>query len=465
MLDSQGLEVSTDSAQTIATIDRFGEAFLGYTQDAPAILEGIEADPDSVLARTLGAALFLFGEARQGRAEARAHLDAAAAGSRRANERERRLLDAVEAWFVGDYETSVTAHEDIAARWPTDLVSAKLGQYHAFNRGDSQRMARLALSVLAANNERAYAHGMAAFGFEQTHELVRAEAEGRLASQMSDHEPWANHAVAHCLDAGGRLDEAVEWMHGLAPTWEGCNSFMYTHNWWHTALFHLDRDETAVGLAIYDEHLWPIVPEYSQDQIGAISMLARLEMRGVDVGDRWQAVAPYLEVRVDDQVEPFLDLHYLYGLARSGQDVLADRLLGNIETHARSATGFVRVDWAEVALPAAKAMVAHARGQWDVAAAGLAPVLPEIYRIGGSHAQRDLFELLWLDAMYRAQEYSSASALLEDRIRVRTSIPWHHQMLADCLAKQGETGRAEVTLVAARDRAAALTPWAAEGGS
>ena len=462
MLDQQELEVSTDSSEAIEAIDRFGEAFLGYRKDAVAILDGIEADPDSVLARVLGAALFLFGEAQLGRAEARAHLDAARTLTTRANDRELAMLEAVEAWFVSDYQTVMARHEDIAARWPRDLVSAKLGQYHAFNRGDSKRMAELSLRALEANPDRAYAHGMAAFGFEQTGDLDRAETEGRLGTEMSEHEPWANHAVAHCLDAGGRLDEGVEWMHGLSNRWADCNSFMYTHNWWHTALFHLDRGETDVSLSIYDKHLWPIEPTFAQDQIGAVSMLTRLEMRGVDVGNRWESVAEYLTVRVDDQVEPFLDVQYLYGLARAGRDTAADQLMANISAFASSDQEFQRADWAEVVEPMARAVLAHARGRWTEAADGLDGVKSEIYRIGGSHAQRDLFSLLLLDSLVKGTDDEAASQMLQNRIRSRTSIPWHHQLLAQVYGRQGDDEQAVTASQEGERRLMALTAWSGE---
>ena len=74
---------------------------------------------------------------------------------------------------------------------------------------------------------------------------------------------------------------------------------MYTHNWWHVALFHLDRDDHARALEIYDTRVWGRLKEYSQDQVNAVSLLARLALRGVDVGDRWNDVATYLAPLTD----------------------------------------------------------------------------------------------------------------------------------------------------------------------
>jgi hypothetical protein len=57
-----------------------------------------------------------------------------------------------------------------------------------------------------------------------------------------------------------------------------------------------------------------------------------------------------------------------------------------------------------VALPAAQGMVAHAKGHWQEAIAHLQPILPQIWAIGGSHAQRDLFQQIYRDALLHEEK-------------------------------------------------------------
>lgn len=66
----------------------------------------------------------------------------------------------------------------------------------------------------------------------------------------------------------------------------------------------------------------------------------------------------------------------------------------------------LRQNWDEVAIPAARGLVAHANGDWSTAIAELKPVLPRLHKIGGSHAQRALFELVYRDALLRTQKQS-----------------------------------------------------------
>ena len=190
-------------------------------------------------------------------------------------------------------------------------------------------------------------------------------------------------------------------------------SFMYTHNWWHLALFLLSEGRADDVLNIYDQHVWGRDPSYSQDQVGAVSLLARLEMAQVSVGNRWEKLADYLSARAADVVEPFLSLQYLYGLARARRPeamVLLDAMRRRAEEHDASA-----LLWREVALPAAAALLAHAQEDYSACLSRLGPVLGRMLEVGGSHAQRDLFAQFYLDSLLRSGADSAAQQILEQR--------------------------------------------------
>jgi hypothetical protein len=253
---------------------------------------------------------------------------------------------------------------------------------------------------------------MLAFGYEQCHLLRRAEAAARRAVAMRRREPWAHHALAHVMLTEGRFDEGEAFLRSVADAWTGLNSFMVTHNWWHLALFLIERDRLDEALAMHDARVWGVSPDYSQDQVNAVSLLARLELAGADVGDRWQRLAPWLAPRVHDHVQPFLDMHYLYGLARAGRPE-AHALLASVEGHAPTAPAAVRDAWTRVAVPACRGLAAHARGDHEGALAGLGEALPRMVEIGGSHAQRDLFEQMRIDSLIATGRWAAAQHLLQ----------------------------------------------------
>lgn len=412
LTDSLGNSIAPHDPASVGAVNDFVEGFIACEARAVNVLNA--AHDRSAMVQACCAALHMFAESADASCNARPFIQQALASAPQASSREQRFVAAVSAWVDGDLPRAIALHEEQARLHPRDLASLKLGQYHLFNRGDSPGMLRLALQALPAAADVPYLHGMLAFGWEQCHLLGQAENSARQAIALQRKEPWAHHALAHVMLTQGRIAEGAAFMDSVSDTWTGLNSFMVTHNWWHQALFLLEQDRHAEVLALYDTQVWGVVKEYTQDQINAVSLLARLELAGVDVGHRWTDVADHLALRLGDHVLPFLDLQYLYGLARAGRLDAAHRLLDNIRAHAGTRTeAHERTVWQQVCLLAAEGLLAHAQGDWPTAALQLGLALPRMVEIGGSHAQRDLFHQIWLDALQRNQQWATVQNLLQ----------------------------------------------------
>lgn len=436
MQDHLGNPVSTMNAAALAGVDDFVSGFLAYETQAVNVLAAADADPEATLANTYAGMIWMFLEAPEAAAQAAKYIAAAQATSAGANRREQALLALLEAWAANDMPRAEALGLDIVREWPADLATMKLAQYMAFNRGDAGRMLMLARTAEHANRANAHWHGMAAFAHEQSHDLAAAEAAAWKALEQKAKEPWAQHALAHVMITQGRNREGIAFMDGVTPTWTNLNSFMYTHNWWHKALFNISLGNFAAVFDAYDHHVWGMEKSYSQDQVGAVSLLARMECAGLDVGERWQDVADWMRPRAHDTTQPFLTLQYLYGLARAGRSE-ADTLMQAVEEKAGSAAGFERVAWSEVALPAARGVLAKARGRHGEAARDLRTALPRMQEIGGSHAQRDLFEQLYLDALLKSGDLADARELMEMRRTFDPDGVPLNAMLADTCDRLG----------------------------
>ncbi|HYP70014.1 MAG TPA: tetratricopeptide repeat protein [Variovorax sp.] len=420
MQDSLGNPLSLTDGASLGAVNDFVEGFISSEARAVNVLAAAQ-NPNPIV-QAYCAALHLFAESREALPNALPYLRRAQEGAGGATPREQRFIAAIAAWAEGDITRAIALHQEQAQEHPRDLVSLKLGQYHAFNTGDCPGMLRLALAALPASSDVPYVHGMAAFGYEQCHLMREAEQSARRAIAMCRKEPWAHHALAHVMLTEGRLAEGLDFLQGVSDSWTGLNSFMLTHNWWHVALFLIDLGRDAEALAIYDQHVWGVEKGYSQDQIGAVSLLARLELAGIEVGEaRWAELAEWLAARTTDQVLPFLDLQYLYGLARAAKPQAVE-LQRNIEAYAPLAPPSVRAAWERVCVPAARGLLAHARGDWAGAIEGLGTALPRLVEIGGSHAQRDLFEQLYLDALVKTGQparLASAQGLLQRQLNTQ----------------------------------------------
>jgi Flp pilus assembly protein TadD len=416
MRDWRDQTITGASEATRTALDDFAEGLLGFEPRAANILAAADEDPDCALAQASAAMLYMFLETRDADAAARPYILRARSGVGSVTERERATIEATQAWVEGDIARAVAIGEQAANDHPRDMVLAKITQYHHFNLGDAAGMLRVALPVLDANRDAAPAYAQAAFAWEQCNHLDEAERAAGSALDIDAAQPWAQHALAHVMLTQGRNDEARAFLEGAKRGWAQLNSFMHTHNWWHLALVQIEQGEAETVLSYYDQHIWGVAKTYSQDQIGAVSLLARLELVGADVGERWDDLAPFLTARVDDHVLPFLSMQYLYGLARAGRKIEAADMMAAIRRTATTATAMTLPAWQSVCVPACEGLMAYAYGDWRQAVERLGAALPRLQEIGGSHAQRDLFEQIFDDALTRAGETGAARARLEQRL-------------------------------------------------
>jgi hypothetical protein len=73
-------------------------------------------------------------------------------------------------------------------------------------------------------------------------------------------------------------------------------------------------------------------------------------------------------------------------------------------------------------LPIAEAQLAHAAGRHDEAVVLMRPAIGGMYRLGGSHAQQDVLEQLFVDAAIKARSAADVRLVLE-RVAGRRAIP------------------------------------------
>jgi hypothetical protein len=86
-----------------------------------------------------------------------------------------------------------------------------------------------------------------------------------------------------CLRHDGPGARGLDWLTGREASWAHCNNFRF-HVWWHRALMHLDLGEHDAALALYDADIRAEKTDDYRDISNAASLLARLELEGVDVG-------------------------------------------------------------------------------------------------------------------------------------------------------------------------------------
>jgi hypothetical protein len=155
-------------------------------------------------------------------------------------------------------------------------------------------------------------------------------------------------------------------------------------------------------------------------------MLFRLQLHGVDVGDRWEELADKAEARISDTQSAFTLPHWMMALAATGRAEPASRMLAALRDAAQ-APGSHAALVGTIALPLCEAVLAFGQDQPAHAVALMRPMLGEMYRLGGSHAQQDVLEQLYLHAALRAGLDDDARLLLE-RVAGRHKLAPHRRI-------------------------------------
>ncbi len=440
--DGQGLELGNADDGAIAALDFVRQEWLGFGKRFADFIAAADKEEKCAMLPLVAASLVLSMYSPEGQEAATRYLKRAKGMSAGASPRELAWLGAIDAWVAGDSDLSLQQFRKIVAEWPRDLLAGKLAQLLAFNRGDAETLLDVGERLVAANEDNRFVWGMYAFGLEECNRLDEAETAARKGLAIDRNDPWAHHAVAHCLEARGRLLEGVAFLNSVSDTWADCNSFMQTHNWWHLALFLIDLDRTDEALALYDSRVWGVWKEFCEDQANAVSLLARLELRGVDVGARWADLALYLKPRLHEHLSAFHDVHYLYGLARAGERSAVTEMLASLEDRAERAKPFEREVWADCVVPLAHGLAAHATGDMPAAARLIGQAMPHLRTLGGSIAQRALFGAIHLDALMRAGWNDAALAILLADERERPGVAATKRALATLYRRLGRTEQA-----------------------
>ena len=428
--DAQGLTLTVASDRAALAFDHAIEGFLKYRFDAGLRLKALlTEDPQAPLGQVMAGSFAMLAYDQALIARAQASLIRAEALP--ATPRERAHMAALARWISGHPDQALTLWEEIAAEAPHDLLAFRLHHFTAFWMGQPERMLSLVEHILPQWSPTLSGYGSIlacrCFANEECGNYTQAEHAGRAAVELDPGDLWATHGIAHVLEMQGRRSEGIAWITAQEKHFDGGNNLMH-HIWWHQALFHIERREFDAVLALYDTRFRNLGSKVTQaqpdlyiDMQNAASMLFRLQLRGIDAGARWDELADKAEARIGDTLSAFTLPHWMMALVAASREQAADRLLRSIEEASRANTPHALV-LREAALPAAQALRLHGSGNFAEAVGLMRPALGGMYRLGGSHAQQEVLELLFLDAATKAGSAEDVRLMLE-RAAGRHAVP------------------------------------------
>jgi hypothetical protein len=268
--------------------------------------------------------------------------------------------------------------------------------------------------------------GMYAFGLEETGDYAKAEAFGRRGVELDARDGWSQHAVAHVMEMQSRQRDGIAWMSANPAAWSN-ESFFAVHNWWHLALYHLDLGEIDEVLRLYDGPIHGNQSTVILEMVDASAMLWRLMLRGIDVGNRWQALADNWAPVAAAGNYAFNDMHAMMAFVGAGRSAAQDGVL-QAQAAALEAGDDNATFTSEVGRAATLAMKAFGDGNYAETIRLLRPIRHYAHRFGGSHAQRDVLDLTLIEAALRGGEVQLAKALIAERIAAKPTSTWPRQL-------------------------------------
>ncbi|CAI2330202.1 unnamed protein product [Caenorhabditis sp. 36 PRJEB53466] len=444
---SAGLEVSTTSDENAKWLDACIRQLVSWSDCESlggfhtSLEKLVTSDPDAIMARA-----FLIGLTGLGTESAARDVEFAKKMSqlevdaeKHGNEREKRHVRAAVLWGRGRHHEAADEWDRLLDDFPTDLIAVKFSHDAHFFNGSSTGKKNAIEKVIEkwSGDEpcHSYLHGMYAFGLEECGLYADAEAEADKALLLNRFDCWASHAKAHVLEMNGRHKEGKEFMYATEHDWRQ-GWMLATHNYWHTALFHIEHAEYESALSIFDREVANRFNRTNSllDMVDASSLLWRLELEGVNVGrERWRKIEN-LGRYIENHSIVFNDVHLGVALYRQEEYETEEKMEKSLEKY----SSLLSEDNAQISktigVPLYTGMLDYARGEYDQAARTMYPIREKVVQIGGSHAQRDLFVQTLIQSCIQSKDpenWSRTPGLLIERETLK-----HDSLLGQRLAEK-----------------------------
>jgi tetratricopeptide (TPR) repeat protein len=413
--DRYGLTVTTASPAAFARFQEGMDRLLAYAPGAEDSFTAALAADQALAVAHAGRALLaaVQGDGQAARAAAARARESAAGATRR----ERQHVAAVDAFMAGETTRGLALVGEHVKEFPRDaiLVNQASNAIALTGRRDREPHRVAFLERLApAYGEDWWFQSALAFTY---HEVDRFEESRRLSEASLRQYPrnaHAAHNLAHVafetldIDAGAWFLD--EWMAGYDRS-----AIFHCHLAWHQAMFALHEGRHARALAIFTRDIVGAGNRRAAMTDGT-ALLWRLRLDGVPAPLPWRALAD-IAAAVSRPGYLFGEVHAALAYAACRDEAALGRLTDGLR--ALDAAGNPIAG--RVVLPLVQGTAAFAAGDLAGALACFEPVEREIHRIGGSHAQWELFEETMVVCYLELGRHDDALRLVRRRLARRAS--------------------------------------------
>jgi tetratricopeptide (TPR) repeat protein len=372
----------------------------------------------------------------------------------------RRHAAAARAWLEGDPALALERYGGVVIDWPHDILALVVAHALDFRLGRRRMMRDRIAQVLpewnAANPGYASLLAMYAFALEENGQYRHAERTARRALALDPRLGGAIHVIAHVMEMQGRAHEGLAFLTATQSRW--VDTGFSVHLAWHRALFQLDADAPSSALATYDGQIANGRASDISELADASALLWRLQLRNIEVGERWRRLADRWEVQTLTGARPFYVVHAMIAFVAAGRTAVAARALEALPRPDSDAASSALAEDA-LALLFCAALLAFSRSDYVACLAWLTGVRQIAHRCGGSLAQCDLIHLTYTEAALRARKARLARALVAERTAEKPASGLN-RILQQRLAKRPPSPWVEIWRVGEGDAPEVNRTWA-----
>ena len=414
--DVRGLAVTAPDSAVVGQFDALVDELYYYRPGVvDRLVELLETSPEFPLAHVLVGYSLMTEGTLDAQPKARARLRRAEALP--ANRRERLHQEALRAWLDGDALARAAAWERILLEWPHDLLAFRQYTGTLFWVGDKWYQAEVIAGQAGhwSSQIPGYGHFLSAksFAMEEVGNYEVAERAAREALSIQEQDLWALHGLAHVLEMQGRTAEGIELLEDAARFLNDYNLFR-GHLWWHLSLFRFTRGSFDQVLELFDREIYPDESTFYLDIQNGVSLLARMEFQGVDVGsERWERLAQASLASATQCTLWFTAMHHVIALVRSGRESAVNATLRYLASAGENSSQ------AALAHELSHAAAALYRDKPGEALEAMLELRQRHGELGASHAQQDLYDQVMVVAAQRLADLPRVRQLLKARLSTR----------------------------------------------
>ena len=335
-------------------------------------------------------------------------------------------------WSSGQFSEAANTWEQILLLYPFDMMAIKFVSDTYFYIGDRDMLrdsiARI-LPLWETSPDRplkSYLYGMHAFGLGETNMIQRAEKEARFGLEINPNDGWATHALAHAMEYAGEISKGLEFLKQTNEDWKTCD-VIRPHIDWHWALYEIEQGNRDIAEELLKNHILNKETDMIMlDFVDIASLIYRLKLAGQNASSIYSSnqLKNFLNDHLHDHTLVFNDLHIYFILDDYVDSESRDSFLRTLKESYDSSDSVNGNVYRQVGQYIFKAIDQFKEKQYANVVQLLYPIRNQIYQIGGSNAQRDLFYLLLIhSAVYSKsdQHRKLAKRLINERCSMRSN--------------------------------------------